>query len=74
MAVTPTMVATDLALVMANGTGGSGQSLFVVRTFKKVKTDAANADIYAVANDLLGLQDKTHIAIQRRDIVELVDM
>jgi hypothetical protein len=49
------MVAVDLALVMANDTDGSGQPLFVVRTFKKVRTDAANADIYAVAQALLGL-------------------
>lgn len=74
MAVTPTMVATDLALVMENGTGGSGQPLFVVHTFKKVKPDATNAEIYAVAQALLGLQTKTIIGIQRRDIVELIDL
>ncbi len=74
MAVTPSMVAVDLALVMDNGTGGSGQPLFITRTFKKVTTDAANADIYAVAQSLLGLQTKTNVAIQRRDIVELVDL
>ncbi len=74
MAVTPSMVAVDLALVMANGTSGSGQSLFVIRTFKKVKPDAVNDDIYAVAEALLGLQTKNNVAIQRRDIVELVNM
>jgi len=74
MAVTPSMVATDLALVMANGTSGSGQPLVITRSFKKVKPDAANADIYAVAQSLLDLQTKTNVAIQRRDIVELVDL
>ena len=74
MAVTSSMVAVDLALVMENGSSGSGQPLFVVRTFKKVKPDAVNDDIYAVAEALLGLQTKTNVAIQRRDIVELIDL
>lgn len=74
MAVTSSMVAVDLALVMDNGNSGSGQPLFVTRTFKKVKTAATNADIYAVAQALLGLQTKTNVGIQRRDIVELVDL
>lgn len=74
MAVTPSMVAVDLALVMDNSNSGPGQPVFITRTYKKVKTDAANADIYAVAQALLGLQTETNIAIQRRDIVELVDL
>jgi predicted nucleotidyltransferase len=74
MAVTPSMVAVDLALVLDNGNAGPGQPMLVTRTFKKVKTTAANADIYAVAQALLGLQTKTIIGIQRRDIVELIDL
>lgn len=74
MAVTPTTIAVDLALVMENGNSGSGQPLFITRTFKRVKPNAANDDIYAVADALLGLQTKTNVAIQRRDIVELMDM
>ena len=74
MAVTASIVAVDLALVMDNDIGSSGQPVFITRTFKKVKTDAVNADIYAVAQALLGLQNKTNIAIQRRDIVELIDL
>ncbi len=74
MAVTPSTIAVDLALVMENGNSGSGQPLFITRTFKRVKPNAANDDIYTVADALLGLQTKTNVAIQRRDIVELMDM
>ncbi|MEN6328124.1 MAG: DUF1659 domain-containing protein [Syntrophomonas sp.] len=71
MAVTATPLSSDLVLVMDNGTGASGQQLSVKRTFKSVKSAAANADLYAVAQDILGLQEKTNLAIQRQDTVEL---
>lgn len=71
MAISANIVATDLVLVMDNGTGASGQQLSKNRAFTKVKPDAANEDIYAVAQDLLSLQDKTSISVQRRDIVEI---
>ena len=74
MAVSSNIVSTDLVLVMDNGIGASGQQLFKNRSFKKVKPDAVNDDIYAVAEALLGLQTKTNVAIQRRDIVELIDL
>ena len=68
MAVTANSVATDLVLVMDNGTGASGQALTVSRTFKSVKPTALNDDIYAVAQDLISLQSKTPVSVQRRDI------
>ncbi len=71
MAVTATPLSSDLVLVMDNGTGASGQQLSIKRTFKSVKSAASNADLYAVAQDILGLQEKTNLAIQRQDIVEL---
>ncbi len=74
MAVSANTVSTDLVLIMHNGTGDSGQQLFKNRSFKNVKPEAADEDIYAVAQDLLNLQDKINLAVQRRDIVELVDM
>ncbi len=74
MAVSANTVSTDLVLIMDNGTGASGQQLFKNRSFKNVKPEAADEDIYAIAQDLLGLQDKINLAVQRRDIVELVDM
>ena len=74
MAVNSSIVSTDLVLVMDNGIGAAGQQLFKNRSFKKVKPEAANEDIYAIAQDLLGLQDKTNVAVQRRDIVEIVNL
>ncbi|HHV16782.1 MAG TPA: DUF1659 domain-containing protein [Gelria sp.] len=74
MAVSANTVSTDLVLIMDNGTGASGQQLFKNRSFKNVKPEAADEDIYAVAQNLLGLQDKINLAVQRRDIVELIDL
>lgn len=71
MAISVNTVATDLVLVMDNGTGASGQQLSKNRTFPKVKPDVANEDLYAVAQDLISLQEKTSLSVQRRDIVEI---
>lgn len=71
MAITANTVATDLVLVMDNGTGTSGQQLSKNRAFTNVKPNAANDDLFAVSQDLLSLQDKTNLSVQRRDIVEI---
>jgi Protein of unknown function (DUF1659). len=71
MAVTATSVTSDLILVMDNGIGASGQALSQNRIYKNVKTDAADADVYAVAQALIALQSKTCNAVQRRNIAEI---
>ncbi len=71
MAVTATFVTSDLILVMDNGIGASGQALSQSRIYKNVKTDAADEDVYAVAQALLALQSKTCNAVQRRNVVEM---
>lgn len=71
MAVSAIPVATDLVLVMDNGVGASGQQLSVSRTYKDVKTNADNENIYTVADSLISLQESGKIAVQRRDVVEL---
>jgi hypothetical protein len=73
MAVTATSITSDLVLVMDNGLGASGQALTQNRTYKNVKTSATDADVYAVAETLIGLQSKTNIAIQRKNTDELED-
>ncbi len=73
MAVNAIPVATDLVLVMDNGIGVSGQQLSIARTYKDVKTDADNGNIYSVADSLLSLQEAAKIAVQRRDVVELTE-
>lgn len=71
MAVITTPVASDLVMVMDNGTGASGQALSKSHIYKDIKSAADNADIYDVAATITGLQDKTVLSIQRRNIVEL---
>jgi len=71
MAIAANPVSTDLVLVMDNGTGTSGQALSVNRSFKDIKTTAANADLYDVAQTLIGLQSKSTLSVQRRDINEI---
>ncbi|NLX01555.1 MAG: DUF1659 domain-containing protein [Syntrophomonadaceae bacterium] len=73
MAVNATTISTDLVLVMDGGIGAGGKQLFVNRSFKRVKPEASNDNIYAIAQELLDLQDKNNIAVQRRDIVELIN-
>lgn len=72
MAVTPVAVSRDLILVMDNGIGASGQPLTISRIFKNVKSAAVDEDMHTVAQTLLGLQDSSNIAVQRRDIFELI--
>jgi hypothetical protein len=71
MAVTATSVTSDLVLVMDNGLSSAGQPLTQSRIYKNVKISATDADVYAVAQTLIGLQSKTNSAIQRRNVDEL---
>lgn len=71
MAVTATSLTSDLVLVMDNGIGASGQALTQNRTYKNVKISATDADVYAVAQTLIGLQSQTNDSIHRRNTVEL---
>jgi uncharacterized protein YxjI len=73
MAITGNAIATDLVLVLDNGIGASGQQLSKNRAFTKVKPDAANEDLFAVAQELLSLQDKISLSVQRRDTVEITN-
>ena len=73
MAVTPIAVCRDLILVMDNGIGASGQPLTINRTFKNVKNSALDDDINTVAQTLIALQDSSNVAVQRRDVYELVN-
>jgi len=71
MAVNSTPLSSELVLVMDNGTGASGQALFVSRAIKDVKPDALDDAVYQVAMVLLDLQSKTNVSIQRRSYNEL---
>lgn len=71
MAITTSPVGSELILVMDNGTGASGQQLVKNRVYTDIKAEAADADIYSIAQSLLGLQDKNSLAVQRRNLVEI---
>ena len=71
MAVTTSPVTSDLVLIMDNGVGNSGQPLTINRKFSKVKTAAANEDVFAVAESITAIQDKTLVAVRRVDTVEI---
>lgn len=71
MAVTATPLTSDLILVMDNGIGASGQALSLNRTYRNVKPEATDQNLYDVAQTLIGLQSKTNNSIQRRNTVEI---
>ncbi|NMC28034.1 MAG: DUF1659 domain-containing protein [Syntrophomonadaceae bacterium] len=71
MAVTTTSLTSDLILVMDNGIGASGQALSLNRTYRNVKPEATDQNLYDVAQTLIGLQSKTNNSIQRRNTVEI---
>ena len=72
MAVTPIAVSRELVLIMYNGFGASGQALTINRSYKFVKSAAQDEDINSVAKTNIGLQEKDNVAIQRRDVFQLL--
>jgi len=74
MAITTTPVGSELILVMDNGIGASGQQLVKNRTYTDVRSAAADADLYSVAQSLIALQNKSSLAVQRRNLVEIQDI
>lgn len=56
MPVVNTPVASSLQLRVQTGTDASGQPLYRVRTYNRVKPAATDQDVYDVAQSLGGLQ------------------
>lgn len=73
MAVTSVPVLSDLILVIDNGIGAAGQQLILNRAVKDVKPAAADADVYDVALAVSDLQSKSVMAVQRRNVNELIN-
>lgn len=74
MAVVATPLGSNLVLVMDNGIGAGGQQLSVNRVFRDVSPNASDADVYAVAQTLIGLQSRTNHYIERRNFMQLEDI
>lgn len=69
MAITTTPVASELVIVLDDGTGND-----VSRRYSDVKPAATDADVYDVANGTAGLvtlQTKTLLSVQRRNTIEI---
>jgi len=73
MAVTAVPVSSELVLVLDNGIGASGQQLVRNRSYGDVKPEAANDNVYQVAQVLLDLQSRNVLAVHRQDTVELTN-
>jgi len=72
--ISSTPVASELVLVMDNGTGASGKQLTKNRVVDHIKTTAANEDVFIIAQGFLALQDKTNLSVQRNDASELEEV
>lgn len=74
MAVSKVAQATRLALKVRTGTTAAGEPVYKTRTFKGLKTNGTDADVYAVGQALGGLQQYPVANIIRQDDGDLVDL
>jgi hypothetical protein len=65
MAVVVTPVSTTLRLQVQTATNAEGEPVYRLRTFNRVKPEAADQDVYDVARALAGLQIYPVVAISR---------
>ncbi len=56
-----------------DGLDGEGREKLSSRTYSNLKTDAVDEDVYAVAVDMAGLQEKPLKTVVRTDEKELVE-
>lgn len=66
---TTTKVNSRLTMVFETGVNGKGQATFGSESFYKVKTQAANDDLYRVVQDLQPLLSNTLAKIERDNTV-----
>lgn len=71
MAITSVIKDTKLKLQLDGGLNEKGNPIVKSKTFSKVKTDAANDNLFSVAESLAGLQDMPLIGIKRVDEIDL---
>lgn len=71
MAVVSIPVSSSLVLVLDNGLNSAGKTQTKERVFKSLNPSSSNDNVYSAGQIFLGLQEKTGISVQRRDVVEL---
>lgn len=73
MAVASIPVSSSLVVVLDYGINSAGKAQTKERVFKSLNPSSNNDSAYAAGQIILGLQDKTGLAVQRRDVVELIN-
>lgn len=73
MAVTATPVESTLQMQLQVGTDESGDPIIRTRSFSRVKPDAADADVFAVAKGLESLQEHLLVKVRRVNEIELTE-
>ncbi|MFA5525115.1 MAG: DUF1659 domain-containing protein [Tissierellales bacterium] len=71
MAITSVIKDSKLKIQLDGGLNEKGNPIVKSKTFSKVKTNAANDNLFAVAESLAGLQDMPLIGIKRVDETDL---
>ena len=61
-----------MGIKVQSGTNGTGAATFKTSRFSGVKQSAIDADFYAIANAIAGLQSYPLNAIQRMDTANVV--
>jgi hypothetical protein len=73
MAVVKMPQSGKLVLKVQTGVNASGSPVSRLRTFANVKSDVTDADAFAVAQELAGLQQHKLVDIVRQDLNSLVN-
>lgn len=73
MAVVKMPQSGKVILKVQTGVNASGSPTYRLRTFTNVKSDAADGDVFAVAQGLAGLQQHTLVDTVRQDLNSLVN-
>lgn len=72
MAVNAFPVQTTLQVVVQTGVSAAGEPVLKTRSYRNVKVEALDADVYEIGQVLAGLQAHPVNAIQRVNEIDLV--
>ncbi|WP_371372092.1 DUF1659 domain-containing protein [Sporomusa aerivorans] len=72
MAVVKMPQSGKLVIKVQTGVNAAGSPVYRLRTFANIKPDAADSDIFAVAEGLISLQKYALVDIVRQDLNNLV--
>lgn len=72
MPVITNKISTALQLKVKTGTDESGNDTIATQSYRKVKTDAVDSDIYSVAQTIGSLESTPIVTVVKADSFELV--